>query len=141
MKAQPQGGQVRRADTMTVAEFITHKRWRLKDDRQEAELVRLARDVIAPHYRRLPGCTGLGLLRIRGTRQYITLQYWTDAEAYADIISSGEYESWYQEYQPTLERWYELADFEAEWECENIGDVLAPGSGEGARCDYGSTSR
>lgn len=115
---------------MTMSQFITHKRWTLKDDRQESELVTLVRDAIAPHYKKLTGCTGLGLLRIRGTRQYITLQYWKDADTYEAAINSKEYESWYQEYQPALKRWYKLAAFEDEWECEDIVSDLSPRSGD-----------
>ncbi len=51
-----------------MSEFITFKRWALRDGREEAELVELVREEIVPHFKKLPGCPGLGLLRILGTR-------------------------------------------------------------------------
>lgn len=32
-----------------MAEFVTYKRWRLKDGQREADLVDLVRNEIAPH--------------------------------------------------------------------------------------------
>lgn len=57
-----------------MSEFITFKRWALRDGQQESELIRLVREEIVPHFERLPGCLGLGLLRIAGTRSYLALQ-------------------------------------------------------------------
>ena len=54
-----------------MSEFITFKRWAPRDGREEAELVELVREEIVPHFKKLPGCPGLGLLRILGARSYL----------------------------------------------------------------------
>src|SRR5262245_49799577 len=43
--------------------FVIYKRWRLKDGKQEADLVDLVRNDIIPHYAKLGGCMRLGLHR------------------------------------------------------------------------------
>jgi hypothetical protein len=53
-----------------MAAFVTYKRWRLKDSKQEAALVDLVRNEIAPHYAKLGGCVRLGLHRIRDTSHH-----------------------------------------------------------------------
>ena len=109
--------------TALKAQYVTLKRWTLKHDRHESELASLVRDEIAPHYAKLPGCIGLGLLRVRNTRKYIALQYWLDIESYKSTTSSEHYRSWQREYGPILKRWDELAIFEEEWECDGFGDI------------------
>ena len=47
-----------------MSEFVTFKRWTLRDGREESELVKLVREGIVPHFSKLPGCLRLGLLRI-----------------------------------------------------------------------------
>ena len=109
-----------------MSEFITFKRWALRDGQQESELIRLVREEIVPHFERLPGCLGLGLLRIAGTRSYLALQHWENRDTWHATIGSNDYESWYEAYTPTLERWDELMIFEEEWESE---DLLETGRG------------
>ena len=108
------------------SEFITFKRWSLRDGRQESELVKLVREEIIPHYEKLPGCLRLGLLSIAGTRSYLALLHWKNRGAWRAALQSDDYQAWYKAYKPMLERWDELVIFEEEWESE---DVLDFGSG------------
>ena len=43
-----------------MSEFITFKRWALRDGREEAELVELVREEIVPHFKKLPAARGWG---------------------------------------------------------------------------------
>ena len=106
-----------------MSEFITIKRWSLRDGREESELVRLVREEIIPHYEKLPGCLRLGLLRIAGPRSYLTLQHWKNRGTWRATVESDGYESWFQGYAPMLERWDKLMIFEEEWESENVLDI------------------
>ncbi|HEY5868376.1 MAG TPA: antibiotic biosynthesis monooxygenase [Candidatus Tectomicrobia bacterium] len=103
-----------------MEEFVTYKRWKLKDGKRESNLVDLVRNEIAPHYRKLSGCSRLGLHRIRDTPSYLALQHWESREAWETTTSSDFYESWRREYEPILERWDRLMEFEDEWEAEAI---------------------
>ena len=103
-----------------MAEFTTYKRWALRPDRGESELVELVREQIVPHYKKLQGCIRLGLLRIEGTRSYLALQYWESRESWRATTGSDYYRTWYEEYLPILERWDEIMDFEEEWDTEDM---------------------
>jgi quinol monooxygenase YgiN len=100
--------------------FSTYKQWKLKDGKEEADLIALVRNEIAPHYRKLDGCVGLGLLRIAGSRSYLAIQHWTSREAREATLASEFYTSWLAAYRPTLERWDRIMEFEDEWEAEDI---------------------
>ncbi len=103
-----------------MAEFLTCKRWTLREGREESELVELVREKIVPHYKKLQGCLGLGLLRIEGTRSYLALQHWESRERWRETIGSDDYKTWYEEYLPFLDRWYEIVAFEEEWNAEDV---------------------
>ena len=103
-----------------MAEFITFKRWKLREGRSESELLALVRNEIEPHYQQLPGCLGIGLLHILGTRSYLALQYWESRDAWQAAVSSDNYAAWLEAYQPALERWEQLMAFEYEWETVNM---------------------
>ena len=90
------------------------RRWTLRDGRSESELLDLVRYSVIPHYERLPGCLGLGLLRIRGTRSYLALQHWESREARQSAMSSDAYPDWLAAYEPILERWNDMMEFEDE---------------------------
>ena len=102
-----------------MPQFVIVKRWAIRDDHCESELLDLVREDVAPHYGRLPGCLGLGLLRIRGTRSYLALQYWESREAWKSATSSDSYSEWLDAYEPSLERWNIIMEFEDEWETED----------------------
>ena len=103
-----------------MAEFITFKRWKLRDGRQEAELLEMVRNEIEPHYQQMPGCLGIRLLHILGTRSYLALQYWQDRASWQVATSADDYEVWLEAYQPVLERWDQMMVFEDEWETEDL---------------------
>jgi quinol monooxygenase YgiN len=102
-----------------MSAFFTYKLWTLKDGAQESDLVTLVRDAIAPHYRQLDGCVGLGLFRIADSRSYLATQHWASREARDATLASGLYASWFEAYRPILERWDQLMAFEDEWEAED----------------------
>ena len=106
-----------------MSEYITIKRWSLREGRQESELVQLVRDEIASHYEKLPGFLRLELLHIAGTRSYLALQHWKNRDAWRATVESDDYESWLQGYAPMLERWDKLMIFEEEWQSENGLDI------------------
>lgn len=103
-----------------MAEFITYKRWALRADRDESELVELVREEIVPHFKKLPGCIRLGLLRVEGTRSYLALQYWESRKRWRETTGSDYYKTWYEEYLPILDRWDEIMEFEEEWDAEEL---------------------
>ena len=103
-----------------MPQFVIVKQWALRQGHSKSELLDLAREQIVPHYNRLPGCLGLGLLRIRGTRSYLALQHWESREAWRSATSSDSYSDWLDAYRPTLERWNDMMEFEDEWETEDI---------------------
>ena len=106
-----------------MSEYITIKRWSLRDGRQEPELIELVREEIASHYEKLPGFVRLGLLHIAGTRSYLALQHWKNRDTWRATVESDDYESWLQGYAPMLERWDKLMIFEEEWESENVLEI------------------
>jgi quinol monooxygenase YgiN len=101
-----------------MAAFVTYKRWRLRDGKQEVDLVDLVRNEIVPHYAKLEGPVRLGLHRIRNTPSYLALQQWQSRAAWETTTSSDFYQSWLREYEPILARWDQLMEFEDEWEAE-----------------------
>jgi hypothetical protein len=103
-----------------MAAFVTYKRWRLKDGKQEADLVDFVRDEIIPHYARLGVPVGIALHRIGDTRSYLALQQWQSRAAWETTTSSDLYRSWLGDYEPILLRWDQLMEFEVEWEAEVI---------------------
>ncbi len=106
-----------------MAEFTTYKRWTLRPGRDESELVELVRERIVPHFEKLQGCIGLGLLRIEGTRSYLALQYWESRERWSETTGSDYYKTWYEEYLPILDRWDEIMAFEEEWDAKELLDT------------------
>ena len=103
-----------------MSNFITFKRWSLRDGAQEGELESLVRGKIVPHFKKLPGCLRLDLLRFADTRSYLALQYWSSRQTWEETTNSKDYADWYRQYEPILERWNELMTFEQEWACEEV---------------------
>ena len=103
-----------------MGEFVTIRRWRLRADRQEAELVRLVQEQIEPHYRALSGDVRLGLLRIDGTRSYFAVQYWRSRGHWEAATRSASYAGWWAQYVPMLARWDQVMEFEAEFESQEL---------------------
>ena len=103
-----------------MAEFVTYKRWRLKDGQREPDLIDLVRNEIVPHYAKLAGCIRLELHRISDTHSYLALQRWQSRAAWETTTASEFYQTWFSEYEPILARWDRLMAFEDEWEAEVI---------------------
>jgi len=103
-----------------LSKFTTFKRWTLKNGRREDEVTALVREAIIPAYNKLPGCLGLGLLRIEGTQSYLATQHWESRAARDAAISSESYSLWFSAYLPTLDKWDEMMAFEDEWETEDV---------------------
>jgi hypothetical protein len=80
----------------------------------------LVREAILPAYKKLPGCLGLGLLRIEGTRSYLATQYWESRTAFEAATTAESYTIWWSAYLPVLEKWDEMMEFEDEWETVDI---------------------
>jgi quinol monooxygenase YgiN len=103
-----------------LGEFVTIRRWRLREEREEAELVRLVREEIEPHHRALSGDVRLGLLRIDGTRSYFAVQYWRSRGHWEAATQSASYAQWWAQYEPMLARWDQVMEFEAEFESQEL---------------------
>jgi hypothetical protein len=103
-----------------MGEFITVKRWKLKEGREEADLLRLVRQQIEPHYKRLSDAVRLGLWRVQDTRSYLALQYWRSHVDWEAATQSPSYAGWWNQYEPILERWDEMMDFEAECNADEL---------------------
>jgi hypothetical protein len=102
-----------------MAEYITIRRWTLKEGVPEQQLVDLVRDGIIPAYKKQPGCLRLMLLRVLDPPSYLATTHWESMEAYERWAGEGG-QSWRDEYRPTLERWLEIMSFQDEWETETV---------------------
>ena len=100
--------------------FTTYKRWALREDKDEADLIDIVVNQIMPHYQRLDPSVRLGLRRIFGTRSYLALQQWPSRSHWEAVRSSDRFTLWYAAYEPILAQWDQLMDFEAEWETEDV---------------------
>lgn len=104
----------------SMGEYITVKRWRLKDGREEAELLRIVRRQIEPHYQLLSGAVRLGLWRIGGSRSYFAVQYWRSRADWEAAATAVSYRDWWKRYEAILKRWDEVMEFEDEWNAEEL---------------------
>ena len=68
----------------------------------------------------MPGCRKLGLLRIEGTNAYLATQHWVSKAVREEVLASPTYARWSEEYEPILEHWFALMEFEEEWEVEDL---------------------
>ena len=104
-----------------MTEYVTFRRWQLKEDATEAALVVLVRDEIAPAYRTQPGCNGLELLRvaIEDTRSYVAITRW-QSRAHFDAWTGEGGQTWRDNYRRTLERWLQMMTFEEEFAAEQV---------------------
>lgn len=103
-----------------MEEFVTYKRWRLKEGKAEADLIDLVRNEIAPHYAKLSEQVRLGLHRISDTQSYLALQHWDSRAAWETTTTSDAYQAWLAAYKPILASWDQLMEFEDEWMAEVI---------------------
>jgi quinol monooxygenase YgiN len=102
-----------------MAEYVTLRRWSLKDGAEEKQLLDLVRDGIIPAYKSQPGCIRLALLRIADPLSYLAVTYW-DSKASFDNWAGPAGQTWRDEYRPTLERWLDIMSFEQEWSADSL---------------------
>lgn len=100
-----------------MSNYVTIRRWALKEGASEDDLLALVRDGIVPAYKRQPGCLSLNLLRVVEPRSYLAVTYWESHEAF-DAWSGPEGQGWRDASRATLERWLELMVFQEEWDAD-----------------------
>ncbi|MEX2246720.1 MAG: antibiotic biosynthesis monooxygenase [Dehalococcoidia bacterium] len=100
-----------------MAEYVTIRRWSLKEGADEASLLTLVRDGIMPAYKAQPGCLSLQLFRVGEPASYLAVTYWEGRAAYGSWAGEGG-AAWRESYRPTLERWLEIMTFEQEFEAQ-----------------------
>jgi heme-degrading monooxygenase HmoA len=107
-----------------MAEYVTFRRWQLKEDATEAALVALVRGDIAPAYRTQAGCERLELLRIAAedSRSYLAITYW-QSRAHFDAWAGEGGQTWRDNYRATLERWLQMMTFEEEFAAEQVSSL------------------
>lgn len=109
-----------RKEAATVTQLIIYSRWRLREGKQEVELLDLMHDAVIPYYAVYDPRIKLGLLHIADSPFYLATQRWPDHEAWAAFPASPLYEAWFAAYEPILEQWDALVELEEEWECEEL---------------------
>lgn len=105
-----------------MTEYVTVRRWSLREGADESALVALVRDGIVPAYRTQPGCLRLQLLRVTESKAYVAMTYW-ESKASFDAWAGEGGQAWRDRYRLTLQRWLELMTFEEEY----AADVVATG--------------
>lgn len=101
-------------------EFITYKRWQLKDRRELPALRQLVADEIVPRYSVLPGCRLLRLEQVHDSDSVLTIQVWDDRETWQTVLESESYARWFREYEPILARWDNMVTFMDECTTESL---------------------
>ncbi len=99
-----------------MSQFISVRKWTLKDGASEEALLSLVRDAVVPAYRLRPGCLKLALVRLQESRSFLAITYWADRRAAATRAPEG----WEQSYARVLEQWDRLMTFEEEWTGEDM---------------------
>lgn len=99
--------------------FVTIRRWALKQGADEGALLALVRDEIVPAYRAQPGCLSLNLLRVYDSNSYFAITYWEDRAAF-DRWVGPDGQTWRDTYRPVLERWLELMAFQEEHDADLV---------------------
>jgi len=102
-----------------MSAWITGKIWQLRGGVEEAELLALIEEQIAPRYEELHPDVVLGLLRLDGGR-YLATQRWPDRATFEAATAGAAYDRWWQRYGPTLAVWDGCATFVQEWAGEEI---------------------
>ena len=105
--------------TTLASEFVTIRRWSLREGADESKLVTLVRDAIIPAYKRQPGCLRLTLLRLTNGSSYLATTHWQDRAAF-ETWAGPAGEQWRDAYRPALEQWLALMAFNEEWDAEEI---------------------
>lgn len=102
-----------------MSDYVTIRRWSLKEGFEETQLVDLVRSRIIPAYKQQPGCLRLELLRVREPSSYMAITRWESRAAY-DRWAGDEGQAWRDAYRATLEQWIEMMIFQEEWETDSL---------------------
>ncbi len=102
-----------------MAEFVTIRRWALREGGKEQDLIALVRQEIIPAYKEQPGCLELELLRTSESHAYLAITHW-DARASFEAWAGPAGQAWRDRHRATFERWLALMAFQAEWDAEEI---------------------
>lgn len=100
-----------------MVDYVTIRRWALKHDHDEQELLSFVNDQLAPAWRKIPGCLSLNLLRVRGEPSYLAVTYWETKDAY-DAWGASAGQSWRDEHRAVLESWLTLMAYQDEMEAD-----------------------
>jgi heme-degrading monooxygenase HmoA len=104
-----------------MGNFVTIRRWSLKEGATEEELIRLVRDEVIPAYKSQPGCLKLELLRTSEEGSYLALTHWDSRSAF-DAWAGAAGASWRDRNRAVLEQWLGMMAFQAEWDAEEIAE-------------------
>jgi hypothetical protein len=99
--------------------YVTGKIWRLNDGAEEADLLVLLEEQVAPRYAELHEDVVLGLLRL-DDGAYLATQRWPDKAAFEAATTGEDYDRWLRRYHPVLALWGASATLEQEWAGEEI---------------------
>ncbi|HZP58567.1 MAG TPA: antibiotic biosynthesis monooxygenase family protein [Dehalococcoidia bacterium] len=102
-----------------MPEYVTIRRWALKDGADEAALVALVRERIIPAYREQPGCLKLELLRMSEPDSFLAVTHWESRGAF-EVWAGPPGQEWRDRHRGALERWLELMAFQSEWDAEML---------------------
>jgi hypothetical protein len=100
--------------------FVTFRRWRIKAEASEHDVLQLVRDEIIPAYARLSSSVTLGLARVVGTNSLLATQEWDSRSARDLAVNSDSYSAWFNSYETALSRWHAILELEDEWEAESL---------------------
>lgn len=102
-----------------MPEYVTFRRWSLREGADEAALTALVREEIIPAYKRAGGVIVQELVRAGDPPSYLAVTVWRDRAAYDTWAGPGG-QQWRDEHRRTLERWLDMMSFQDEME----GDLL-----------------
>jgi hypothetical protein len=102
------------------ARRVLYKRWRLRPDVTPDQVAEFVVERIMPEYRRLSPDVELGLELLADRTAVLAIQRWRDRSALERALGAPTYPSWLAEYQPVLEMWHEIVDFDVEWETTEL---------------------
>jgi hypothetical protein len=84
------------------------------------QVAQLVAERIVPAYRRLSDEVDLGLESIAEPPAVLAIQRWQSPTALARALEGPGYAAWWADYQPILQSWDELVEFDDEWETTEL---------------------
>jgi heme-degrading monooxygenase HmoA len=100
-----------------MADYVTIRRWALKQEFNEGTLLEFVNQGIVSAWREIPGCLSLNFFRVRGSISYLAVTYWDSKDA-AETWAGAEGHDWRERHRAVLERWLELMTFQDEMETD-----------------------